>query len=312
MLKSLTPVATLAAALFLGLEKPSARLTAAVGLIAFGIMAASFGEGRFSAFGVTVMVTSVVAEAVRLNVAQLLMAGQRGLHPLEALRLIAPACAAWMALLCCARELPLIVPAGKLRVIAAHPLHFAASAVAGFGVNGAAFAVVGLSSALALKVLAVCKDLGLVVYGVLVLHEAVGAGQFCGYLVALVGVVFYNIIKAQQGGGGGSSDGGGGGSSKGVLPSLLPLSATAVVAGGGRPHKQARGGGGGGGGGGGLLTAAVDSWRQLWSSAGGRLGGWGARRRQRWTDGENDYKVRLPTITERESIEGTEGRLLSP
>jgi hypothetical protein len=80
MLKALTPVATLAIGCAFGHERPTPRLMAAVGLIAAGVMGASHGEGRFSGIGVAIMVCSVGAEALRLNVmqvGQLLAANRR-------------------------------------------------------------------------------------------------------------------------------------------------------------------------------------------------------------------------------------------
>jgi drug/metabolite transporter (DMT)-like permease len=151
MLKALTPVVTLAAGCAFGLERPTPPLVAAVALITAGVMAAAHGEVRFSAFGAAAMVSSVGAEALRLVVMQLLMA-RRGMHPLEALMYLAPACAAWMLLICAASgEAAALLAGGRLSAAAAHPAAFAASALAGFAVNGCAFAVVGLSSALTLK-----------------------------------------------------------------------------------------------------------------------------------------------------------------
>lgn len=92
MLKALTPVATMAVGFAFGHERPTGQLMAAVSLITAGVMAASYGEGRFSAVGVAVMVTSVCGEALRLNIMQLLMAN-KGMHPLEALMFLSPACA---------------------------------------------------------------------------------------------------------------------------------------------------------------------------------------------------------------------------
>ncbi|GBF91846.1 hypothetical protein Rsub_04951 [Raphidocelis subcapitata] len=301
MLKALTPVATLAVGCAFGHERPSPRLMAAVGLIAAGVMAASHGEGRFSGVGVAIMLSSVGAEALRLNIMQALMSSSRAprLHPLEALMYLAPACAAVLLIVAAATELPRAIAAGKLAIPAARPWPFVASAASGFALNAASFAVVSLSSALTLKVLAICKDVGLVVFGTLVLGEAVGRGQAIGYAISVTGVVWYNVIKANEAG---ARDGGGGaeaGGDDGPKAALLPSAPRAVGAGGAalgalrarlvarlrrllgagkeEPPKGERrsGGGDGGGGGSGGDDVAISIGGALARAASGGGGGGG-------------------------------------
>ena len=231
----------MAVAVALGLERPTPRLAASVSLITLGVMAASYGEGRFSAAGVAAMVASVAAEALRLNITQLLMA-RRGLHPLEALSYLAPACAFWMLLPALFTDIPRLAARGLSAAAAARPGAFAASAAAGFAVNFLAFGVVALSSALTLKVLAICKDVGVVLFGAAVLHEAVARGQFAGYAVSVAGVAWYNYVKATEPGLGAGPAGGGGAAGGGVVGGGGVLGRLAAAA------RRAAGGGGGGGG----------------------------------------------------------------
>lgn len=142
------------------------------------------------------MLASILAEALRLNIMQRLMAAH-GFHPLEALRVLAPACAAWMLAAAAATEAPRMAAEGKFSVMTGHPWHFAAAGLAGFATNAASFGVVNLSSALTLKVLAICKDAALVAFGAAVLREAVGFGQAAGYAVSLCGVALYTWIKSR-------------------------------------------------------------------------------------------------------------------
>jgi hypothetical protein len=80
--------------------------------------------------------------------------------------------------------------------VAAHKWYFAFAALAGFAVNALAMIVIKLASALTLKVLGVCKDVGLVTFGVLLLGENVAVLQVGGYGIALCGFAAYNYIKA--------------------------------------------------------------------------------------------------------------------
>lgn len=177
------------------LERPTAPLIASVGLITLGVVAASYGEGNFSFIGVTAMVTSMVCEGLRLVMMQQLVL-KRSFPPLEALMYLAPAASFWVLLIAGSTEALHIHQDGHLLDITKHPGYVAASALAGFGVNAMAMAVISLASALTLKVLGICKDVGLVLFGVAMLGEHVTRTQLLGYGVSLLGLVWYNAIKA--------------------------------------------------------------------------------------------------------------------
>ncbi|KAF6262848.1 hypothetical protein COO60DRAFT_1674179 [Scenedesmus sp. NREL 46B-D3] len=167
MLKAFTPCSTMLFAFAFKLERPTARLIASVGIITLGVVVASYGEGNFSLVGVTASVLSMLCEGLRLVMMQSLVS-RRSFQPLE-----------------------------HLTNLTSHPRYVLASAVAGFGVNAAAMAVITLASALTLKVLGIFKDIGLVVYGVTMLGEHVGHTQVAGYGVSMVGLAWYNAIKAR-------------------------------------------------------------------------------------------------------------------
>ena len=195
MLKAFTPVCTMLFAFMFQLERPSIRLIAAVGLIAAGVTVASYGEGNFSWIGITAMLVSMICEGLRLVMMQSLVA-KRSFHPIEALFYLAPAASFWMLLFVGSTEAIHIHQDQHLAHVVAHPIYIAASAVAGFGVNAMAMAVISLASALTLKVLGICKDVGLVLFGVAVLGEHVTKMQMLGYGFSLIGLVWYNAIKA--------------------------------------------------------------------------------------------------------------------
>lgn len=197
MLKAFTPVSTMLFAFAFKLERPSARLIASVGLITAGVLAATAAEGNISFIGVTAMVASMLCEGLRLVMMQSLVSNsKRAFQPLEALMYLAPAASFWVLLIALSTEALQMHQEQHLAELAAHPGYVLASAAAGFGVNAAAMAVISLASALTLKVLGICKDIGLVMYGVVMLGEHVGHAQMAGYGVSLLGLVWYNAIKA--------------------------------------------------------------------------------------------------------------------
>lgn len=194
MLKAFTPVSTMLSGFAFGLEKPSAKLIAAVGCISCGVLVSSYGELNFSVFGVAAMLISIAAEGLRTVLMQHLLSSKQ-FHPLEAWMYLGPACIIWLLVLIGVVEAQQIREQQALTILIAHKWHFAFAALAGFAVNSLAMLVIKLASALTLKVLGVCKDVGLVTFGVLLLGEHVAGLQMGGYAIALCGFGAYNYIK---------------------------------------------------------------------------------------------------------------------
>jgi drug/metabolite transporter (DMT)-like permease len=97
MLKAFAPVVTMLLLFFYKMEHCTARLVAAVLMIAAGVSMASYGELHMSVAGLAAMLVSVFSEAVRLVLTQHLLAAPN-LHPLEAWVYLGPACCAWLLL----------------------------------------------------------------------------------------------------------------------------------------------------------------------------------------------------------------------
>lgn len=194
MLKAFTPVSTMLSGFMFGIEKPSAKLIAAVGCISLGVVVSSFGEVNFNTFGVLAMLTSIAAEGLRTCLMQQMLSSKQ-FHPLEAWMYLGPACIIWLLLLMGLVEGQAIHQQQALTIVAAHKWLFVFAAVAGFVVNSLAMMVIKLASALTLKVLGVCKDVGLVTFGVLLLGEEVAILQIGGYCTALCGLAAYNRVK---------------------------------------------------------------------------------------------------------------------
>jgi drug/metabolite transporter (DMT)-like permease len=194
MLKALTPVTTMLCAFAFQLERPTTPLIASITLITLGVMGASVGEVKFNLLGVLAMLSSVAAEGLRLVLMQHLVA-RKHMQSLEALLYLAPACSFWLLLYVGMFELPRIIEHKGMSVVLKAPGMFLVSGCIGFGVNGMAMAVISLASALTLKVLGICKDVGMVTLGVVLFGDKVSALQVWGYLVSLVGFAWYNHIK---------------------------------------------------------------------------------------------------------------------
>lgn len=140
------------------------------------------------------MLLSIAAEGLRTVLMQHLLSSKQ-FHPLEAWMYLGPACIIWLIVLIGVVEAQQIQDQQALGIMVAHKWYFAFAALAGFAVNALAMLVIKLASALTLKVMGVCKDVGLVTLGVLLLGEHVAGLQVGGYAIALCGFAAYNYIK---------------------------------------------------------------------------------------------------------------------
>lgn len=194
MLKSLTPVITMLLAFAVQLEHPTWPLVSSVVTISGGILLASYGEMNLSVVGFLFMFASQISEALRLIMTEKLLVGMK-LHPIEALMYLAPACCSWLALGVCFYELPDMVAHKRTDFIMQNPRLMLLAACLGFVVNALSYTIIKLSSSLTFKVLGTVKDIIVVTIGILILHETVTGIQRTGYMISLVGFLWYQYIK---------------------------------------------------------------------------------------------------------------------
>ena len=197
MLKTATPVVTMAVMVLFKLETPSVRLVVSLLLLAAGTALASYGELAFSWAGVVVMLLSEVADALRLVLTQLLLSSSKW-HAIEALMYLAPACAACLAVGVLFVEWEAMQREHALSKIVRRPALYALAAVLGFVCNAAQTVVIKKLSSLTLKVVGVTANSLLVVCSTFLFGDQLSRLQVAGYAISFVGFVLYNVIKAQQ------------------------------------------------------------------------------------------------------------------
>lgn len=197
MLKTATPVVTMVVMWLFNLERPTLRLTGALLLLVSGTALASFGELAFSWLGVTVMLLSEVADALRLVTTQLLLSSSPW-HPIEALMYLAPACAACLIVGVLLLEWQEMQAQGALAKLARRPALYCLAAVLGFVCNAAQVASIKRVSSLTLKVVGVTANSLLVVCSGALFGDRLTTLQLFGYAVSFAGFIAYNVIKTQQ------------------------------------------------------------------------------------------------------------------
>ncbi|KAL6906051.1 hypothetical protein ACP4OV_003652 [Aristida adscensionis] len=199
MLKALMPVAVYSLAVALRTDAfRRASMLNMLGISA-GVAVAAYGEARFDAFGVTLQLAAVAAEATRLVLIQILLTSRgMSLNPITSLYYIAPCCLVFLAVPWYAVELPRL-RAAAAAAAAARPdvVVFGTNSLCAFALNLAVFLLVGKTSALTMNVAGVVKDWMLIAFSWTVIKDTVTAVNLVGYGIAFLGVAYYNHAKLQ-------------------------------------------------------------------------------------------------------------------
>jgi hypothetical protein len=193
MLKALTPVAVYSIGLLFKKDSFKSGVMLNMLSISLGVAVAAYGEVKFHTWGVVLQLLGLTFEATRLVMIEILL-GSKGikLNPILSLYYIAPCCFAFLSVPWLILEYPLLREAASFRpdfVI------FGSNALCAFGLNLAVFLVVGKTSALTLNVAGVVKDWLLIGFSWSVIKDTVTAVNLVGYLLAFMGVVYYNHSK---------------------------------------------------------------------------------------------------------------------
>merc|ERR1712216_205391 len=93
MTKALMPGLVYMIGVFMSTERYSLRITMNMLVIAVGVAIAAYGEGNFVMIGVVEQLSSLVFEAVRLMLVQVLINSQGlTMNPIQSLYYVSPAC----------------------------------------------------------------------------------------------------------------------------------------------------------------------------------------------------------------------------
>eukprot|EP00878_Enallax_costatus_P038034 GHUV01043166.1.p1 GENE.GHUV01043166.1~~GHUV01043166.1.p1 ORF type:complete len:281 (+),score=83.26 GHUV01043166.1:789-1631(+) len=192
MLKAVTPLLVYFVGTFFGTERWCLQTGAVLLVVVGGVLTASYGEVVFVLVGFLSQCASMVSEATRLTLVQILLQGQGiKLNPITTMYYISPVCLACLLI-------PFAVfEAERLASYTWHigPGLLLGSAAAAFALNCSIFLLIGKSSALTMNIAGVAKDMLLIYLSMAVYGSIVTELQFLGYSVALCGAFFYNYQK---------------------------------------------------------------------------------------------------------------------
>eukprot|EP00775_Hariotina_reticulata_P005138 gene5138-5378_t len=179
-----------------GTERWSLQTGVVLVVVVGGVLTASYGEMVFVLIGVLYQCASLLSEATRLTMVQLLLQA-RGIkfNPISTMYYVSPVCFVFLVI-------PMAVL--ELQRVLAHPWKLGpttlvASAAMAFALNCSIYLLIGRSSALTMNIAGVVKDVMLIYLSMALYGSIVTELQVLGYAVALGGVFYYNyqkIIKA--------------------------------------------------------------------------------------------------------------------
>uniref|UniRef100_A0A383VIL4 Sugar phosphate transporter domain-containing protein n=1 Tax=Tetradesmus obliquus TaxID=3088 RepID=A0A383VIL4_TETOB len=192
MMKAVMPMLVYSVGCLLGTEVFVSHTCGILVVVVTGVLVASYGELMFVFVGVVFQVASLLSEATRLTMVQLLLQSKGiKLNPITSLYYIAPVC-----LMC------LLLPLGALEANrirehkwSLHPGIVVLSAVAAFALNCSVFLLIGKTSALVMNLAGVFKDVMLIYLSMSIYGSTVTELQVLGYSVALCGAFYYNYRR---------------------------------------------------------------------------------------------------------------------
>jgi len=197
MLKSAVPAVTMVVMYTAGLERLHGTTLAGVAVVTIGTFIAAYGEVKFSAIGVVMMMTSECAEAIRMAFFQYVL-GNLKFDLIEGLYVMGPASLGFLVLGIICLELRQFMEDRGWEIIMAAPHYFVAAALMGFGVNILTLGVIKATSGLTFKVMGQAKNAAVILLAVVLFGNPVTGIQVVGYLLSLIGFFVYQKGKMQQ------------------------------------------------------------------------------------------------------------------
>ncbi|XP_021862814.1 probable sugar phosphate/phosphate translocator At2g25520 [Spinacia oleracea] len=197
MLKALMPVIVYSISVML--KKEGFRTNTMVNMvsISIGVGIAAYGEAKFDLYGVVLQLGALLFEATRLVLIQILLTSKGiQLNPITSLYYIAPCCLVFLTIPWLVVEFPILRQ--QIGGFEFDLVIFGTNSLIAFGLNLAVFLLVGKTSALTMNVAGVVKDWLLIGFSWSVIKDTVTPINLVGYLLAFMGVVYYNRVKFQS------------------------------------------------------------------------------------------------------------------
>ena len=194
MLKSFTPVVVMLMLMVLGVEFPNRGMILSVIGVVGGTLVTTSSASGLSMIGLSIMFMAEASEGTRLALVQFLLTNCK-FGVVEGQYYLAPTAAFCLWGSAAILEWGEIMGSGKYEIIFTYPQYFFYAGTLGVAVNFLTFFVVQTVGGVMLKVLATVRNIGVVVYGAVVLNEIVTMQQYVGYMISMIGATMYNHYR---------------------------------------------------------------------------------------------------------------------
>ena len=196
MVKALMPAVVYLVGIAFRVEQFKTKTMANMLTIAGGVAIASFGEINFNGFGFSLLMASLVSEAIRVVSIQLLLtSADIKLNSVTTLYYVSPVCFAFLTVPFVFLELPRLLSAEDINV---NPAVLLSNATLAFALNISIYLLIGKTSALTMNVAGVIKDWILIFISSMLFDAPISAVQLLGYFLAFLAVCHYNYAKIKE------------------------------------------------------------------------------------------------------------------
>ena len=198
MLKALSPVVVFLVTCFAGQRRFNIRVLLNMFVIATGVVIASYGEINFVWLGFFMQLCGILTEACRLVLVQILLSSEDlRLNSITTMYFVSPVCLLFLTVPFLILEWPLMATEKQSSSQDMLSLCFVLlfNALCAFCLNVSVYMLIGKTSALTMNIAGVIKDWLLIGFSNVFFHAPISALQIRGYLLAFLGVYYYNRSK---------------------------------------------------------------------------------------------------------------------
>lgn len=200
MLKAFTPTLVMIMTYVFRISRPTRYLVLSTLCICFGTSLTSLGSIEYSIIGFVLMFAAEFFEALRLVLIQSLL-GSAGwsFSVMEGLYWISPASLFWTwTVVIPMIEYEELKNGNPFEIFSENIEIMFLAGFLGFLVNIMGYFVIKTSSALVLKILSMVRNLGVILYSVVILREIVTAEQLIGMVISLAGFAAFNYLQMNK------------------------------------------------------------------------------------------------------------------
>jgi len=194
MLKAFTPCIMLGLLYLYGVEKLTTPVVMCVVAISCGTAVSVSAEPNISPIGLALQLGAMWTEALSVVITQWLLQNMK-FGVMEGAYVLALPGAAVLFFAALFVEGPEVYSKSSYKAVAKKPFLFALAMFLGVAVNMLAYLIIKHAGSLTSKIIMTLRNIGLVVYGMLVFGEVVPTKEWAGYAITLIGFAGYNYCK---------------------------------------------------------------------------------------------------------------------